>query len=1178
MALRLWLGRAGTGKTTTIQREIIEKVKNDPLGPPIYVLVPDQISYAMEEALTVQSGLGSLVRVHVLSFKRLAWHVLQEVGGATREQIDPYGYLMLVRQVLLEVEEELTLFQRATKKYGFIEQMVAILQEMSRYRVKSDDLTQLKDALEEASAHQTIIQKVDEIARVAAEIEARLGTSYVDGEGHLHLLTDLMEQSTSIPEVEIYIDGFEKMTKSEFAVVEQLLIQAKSVTVALPNNPADSTDQLFYQANQLANMLRLSAEHQGVVIEEEKYFSTNYRASNDELRHLESEFQSFTPRAYEAPVESIQLVRAEDRRAEIDAVARSIRQLVEDGYRYKDVVIIYQQSDYYDELLTRTMREYDIPLFISQKRSMLDHPLIELTRAALDVIQRKWSYASVFRAVKTDLLFPLPEQAPGMLLDDWRHRADELENFVLAKGIQGSAWTADTEASARRWTYERYRGLSDIQKARTTEEEEKQEDLHEMRDMIRLPLMQLEARLKEEKTGKGFALALYEFMEMLRIPEKLALLQETEKQRGALEKAKEHEQAWRAWGHLLDQFVTVFGEEEQTLEEMIQIFDEGLVALEFSQIPPALDQVTVTTFAGGSFLNPKVAFLIGMNDGVIPARSEQEGLLTDRDREQFKAFDLEIAPSTEEQLLGDHYYAYRAFTAATERLYVSFALSDESSSSMQPSTYVTKLQELFPALRETPAQHTIAYLPDEEAVKYLVTPFTSLAHFIYQWKEKELDPTQWTSLWQAVAHYYATTEEWQSLYEEIIAPIEHRHEDYRLPQEVVQAMYDKQLKGSVSRIEKFHSCPFSHFASYGLRLRERSIYQLDPPAIGDLFHAVFERLEYRLRELQLEWHELTDAQITSMSMSIIDELAPHFVHQILLSSARYQYMKRRLTKIVIATARAVRQQAQKSRFSPVGVEVAFGVEDGLPGLVIPLEKHQGSINLRGRIDRVDVANVGEEDYVRIVDYKSSEQSLDLTKVYHGLSLQMLTYLDVVVEHAPKWLHKEVQPAGMFYMHVHEPLLTLEEEVTEQILEEKWLRDYRLGGYLLDDVTVAEAMDRDVTEGSSLVIPATLTKKGTFHQSHSRVLSTEDVNDLRTWTRKQHQRAGEAILDGVADVSPYELRNQMPCQYCEYKAVCQFDKGDPRVASRCLDTYRDKDVLQRIKREENEQHEHTEKTE
>jgi len=182
---------------------------------------------------------------------------------------------------------------------------------------------------------------------------------------------------------------------------------------------------------------------------------------------------------------------------------------------------------------------------------------------------------------------------------------------------------------------------------------------------------------------------------------------------------------------------------------------------------------------------------------------------------------------------------------------------------------------------------------------------------------------------------------------------------------------------------------------------------------------------------------------------------------------------------------------------------------------------------------------------------------------------MLTYLDVVIEHAPKWLNKEVQPAGMFYMHVHEPLLKLEEEVTEQILEEKWLREYRLGGYLLDDLTVAQAMDYDVEEGASTTIPATITSKKAFHKGHSRILTREDVNDLRLWTRKQHERAGEAILDGVADVAPYELGDQMPCQYCEYRAVCQFDKGDPCVSSRRLNKYKDQEVLQRVKREEKE---------
>ena len=72
------------------------------------------------------------------------------------------------------------------------------------------------------------------------------------------------------------------------------------------------------------------------------------------------------------------------------------------------------------------------------------------------------------------------------------------------------------------------------------------------------------------------------------------------------------------------------------------------------------------------------------------------------------------------------------------------------------------------------------------------------------------------------------------------------------------------------------------------------------------------------------------------------------------------------------------------------------------------------MQLRGRIDRVDAANVNGNMFVRIVDYKSSKKGIDLNEVYHGLSLQMLTYLDVAIENAEVWLHEDADLLE-FYM-------------------------------------------------------------------------------------------------------------------------------------------------------------------
>ena len=80
------------------------------------------------------------------------------------------------------------------------------------------------------------------------------------------------------------------------------------------------------------------------------------------------------------------------------------------------------------------------------------------------------------------------------------------------------------------------------------------------------------------------------------------------------------------------------------------------------------------------------------------------------------------------------------------------------------------------------------------------------------------------------------------------------------------------------------------------------------------------------------------------------------------------------------------------------------------------------MKLRGRIDRIDASEIGGKNYVRVVDYKSSARSLDLTEVYYGLSLQMMTYLDVALENADEWLGFNADPAGVLYMHIHNPMI------------------------------------------------------------------------------------------------------------------------------------------------------------
>lgn len=76
----------------------------------------------------------------------------------------------------------------------------------------------------------------------------------------------------------------------------------------------------------------------------------------------------------------------------------------------------------------------------------------------------------------------------------------------------------------------------------------------------------------------------------------------------------------------MDEFVEVLGEETLDLDSFTEIIGTGLDALEFSLLPPSLDQVVLSDMENAKLLDMKVIFAIGMNDGVMPLRQKDKGI------------------------------------------------------------------------------------------------------------------------------------------------------------------------------------------------------------------------------------------------------------------------------------------------------------------------------------------------------------------------------------------------------------------------------------------------------------------------------------------------------------------------------------------------------------------------
>ena len=536
-------------------------------------------------------------------------------------------------------------------------------------------------------------------------------------------------------------------------------------------------------------------------------------------------------------------------------------------------------------------------------------------------------------------------------------------------------------------------------------------------------------------------------------------------------------------------------------------------------------------------------------------------MLSEEERNWLLQQGVELAPGSRQRLLDEQFLIYIALTRPSDRLVVSYPLADEEGDALLPSVLVRRVKEWFPHVQEKLWVSAPHEAPPEQQLDFVARPGPALSYLtarLQEWRRGyPVEPVWWDVYNWAVAH-----PRWASRTRRLLASLFYRNEARPLPTEQSFRLYGRHLQLSVSRMERFQSCPFMHFAAYGLRLRERPLFRLEAPDIGQLFHAALKEMTERLRAQGSDWQHMSPAECERLAAETVERLAPEIGREILLSSNRYHYMKRKLARIVGQAAVILSEHAKASGFSPVGLEVDFGRGKALPPLSFRLPDGV-TLEVAGRIDRVDKATVQDKTYVRIIDYKSSRQELRLDEFYYGLSWQMLVYLDVVLNAARDWLGHEAYPAGVLYFHVHHPMIRSEKALSDEELAAELLKRFRMRGLLLNDPAVVRWMDQTLEKGHSRIIPAAVRADGGLYKSSS-VIAGEDFDHLRRFVREEMVRIGQRLLSGVNAIEPYRLREKTACTYCLYRPVCQFDPMLEGNDFRLLKREKPDEMLRRIR--------------
>ncbi|ANK58848.1 ATP-dependent helicase [Loigolactobacillus backii] len=1171
MSLQFVIGKASQDHRRVMLAQLGRQLDADPEGHFFY-LIPNHIKFSSEvailNALQQRQAKTSMVyaeqNVQVFSFSRLAWHFMKNTPYYQLPRLDKAGLNMLMYQTVTQHAAELTIFRGELTQPGFIAQLVDQLMNLKTGCVTSEDLQAIGEKLDPKA---DIAAKVADLAVIYQAFDAAMAGRYVANTDLLNALSDYLAQE-DLSHSYFYIEGFAQLSAQEYRLLTTLLTHAAKVTVSLTldqayTNELPTLENLFFQSGKVYHQLYQTARRFHIPI------ATDLRAQQPRvsagLQQLENYWiQSTNGGNIQSETltqaTTLQLMCTDTRYAEVMRVATKIRQMVAlEGYHYRDFLVLTRHLDAYETILAPIFQKQQIPYFDDLQHSMVDHPLVELINALFAVKDHFYRYQDMMRLLKTELFLP-KVQGKTMALEDFRQAVDLTENMVLKFGFTGKQWLRKDDWQYYRFDEQDFGTVSDRDQVITKQ-------VNIIRNFIKQSLPPLFKKLDQVKTGSQAVVAIYQFLVKWGVPDQLLNWRDQAVERGDLTAAAQPEQTWQTFCSMLDEYVTILGDSDFDSANFLALFQAGFQGASYSQIPSTLDQVLVSETGIVQTDERKVIFMIGATNLVMPDRIGENQLLSDSDQEKLTATlpaEHYLPDGALAQMAFEPYLNYLAFLSGKERLIFTYPMTGDDGASLQPSPYVERIRRYFHLTWQYCP--TRPQLTANKIATYVGSKRSALTNLIQISRDAIAQKKELPVAWLYVYRRLRQDPNYQQLTAKLMASLNYRNIPVQLKPDIVTSLYGKSINTSISKLEEFYQNEYAYFLKYGLKLRERDVFELSPASTGEFYHMA---LDHLLRQVQADGRTIAELKLTE-----IDHLVDHILNemrelpqfQILNSSNRMAYIARQLAGTVKQMSHALQHQGQKSRMAPLRTEVLFGhvgSKEGLKSLDFNLPQGR-AVHVRGKIDRIDQLVVGQERYLGIVDYKSSEHKFSFSDAYYGLALQMLTYLDAMKKNVGQLADgNAVKLAGALYMHLQNPKLKLK-DVLSKGFDDALLATNKYDGILLNDLTLLDNLDQDLADkksGYSQVYPLYKKASGGYSPHQSNLVTESELELLLQHNETLIRQAAQGIFNGDLKLNPVKWPdNHTALQYSPYKSIFQFDAMLPENNYHQLNTLQPEDVV------------------
>ncbi|MBQ4067765.1 MAG: helicase-exonuclease AddAB subunit AddB [Lachnospiraceae bacterium] len=1109
MKLQLVYGASGSGKTEYVFNEIV-KASCDCVEDSFVIIVPEQFTMETQKNIITRHPNGGTMNIDIQSFIRLAGNIFDELGVNTGTILDDTGKSLILRNVVEKEKDLLEIFGGKINKPGFIEELKSTISEFYQYGIDKEELDSL---INNSELKPLLRAKLKDVAIIFSAFEKYIGQDYIPSEELLKVLCQYIEESEIVKNSEFYIDGFTGFTPIQYEVLEKLIKCSKKVTVTLTlpsykvNETRELEQDLFLMSVKTKNkLLRLATELgadicKPVIMDDKEPIRFK---NSGMLSFLEKNIFRYSKAEYENNENDIEIFAAQNPKDEVANVVLRIKELVRsDNYRYNEIAVVTGDIESYYRLIEKEFANADIPCFVDNKKSIITNPFVEAIRGIIQMIEEDFSYESIFRYLRTGM--------SNLTIEE----VDVLENQVLAMGIRGY----------KKWSCEWY-DVSD--------------KINDIRQRIVEDFEPLKLGLGKGKYKvKHICTVLYEFISATKMEDKLNRYLNKFEEDNSLDLVKEYSQVYAYVMDLFDKIVSLMGNEELKLSEFADILDSGFEEIEVGVIPMSVDSVVAGDIQRTRLSNVKALFFIGVNDGIVPKVSATGGILNETDRNNLSKVDIELAPSAKENAFIQKFYLYLNMTKPKNKLIISYSVTDGSGKALRASYLINEVSKLFAnfSVKSTMNNNDLSFVTSENAViNYLADELREMP--------KDTEVADMDNVFKELFARFYGDEKYRDTMDKIIDAAYYRHFDNPIDKIIAKAMYGDNLKNSISRLEKFAACAYSHFLKYGLELRERKIFEIKVSDIGSIYHSAIEIFSKLVND-NYDWKNIDDEiRVELVKKSVMQAVEESGV-EALSDNARNKYMIERVENMTDKTTKVLCKQLENGKFEPEYFEFRFSPQEGAKSMCMKLADDT-NMNLTGIIDRVDVYRETDENgdvkkvYLKIIDYKSGNKDFKIEDVFDGRQLQLSMYMRAMIDvEQEKYPDAEIIPAAELYYNIKDPYIEKYNEDGIDDSEARREQEYRMPGLVNNDEEILGLLDADIIEkGNSQVIKVSRLKNGMIKVPKG--TSTKGFDALGNFIVSKATELGKDIMNGNVSVTPYKSGTSTPCDYCEFSSVCRFD--------------------------------------